>query len=84
MPRSSPAWAGTVGLLAAMAYAAGNLVMVGTLIVLGVLIMVTAFAATSAAYVIFKALLYNHATGRSVPANVDQSLFNEAFRTKKS
>ncbi len=46
--------------------------------------MVTALAATSAADVIFKALLYNHATGRSVPANVDQSLFNEAFRAKKN
>jgi len=72
-----------VGLLAATAYAAGNMTLVWILIALGVLFMVTALAASSAADVIFKALLYNHATGRSVPANVDQSLFDEAFRRKK-
>ena len=37
---------------------------------------------TGAADVVFKALLYNHATGRSVPANVDQSVFQDAFRSK--
>ena len=72
-----------VGLLAATAYAAGNMTLVLILIALGVLFMVTALAASSAADVIFKALLYNHATGRSVPANIDQALFNEAFRRKK-
>ena len=71
-----------VGLLGAMAYAAGNVIMVGLLIAVGVLIMVIALAATGAADVVFKALLYNHATGRSVPANVDQSVFGEAFRSK--
>ncbi len=44
--------------------------------------MVIAVAATSTADVVFKALLYNHATGRSVPDNVDQSIFQEAFRSK--
>ncbi len=72
-----------VGLLAATAYTAGNMTLVLILIALGVLFMVTALAASSAADVIFKALLYNHATGRSVPANIDQALFNEAFRRKK-
>ncbi len=72
-----------VGLLAATAYAAGNMTLVWILIALGVLFMVTALAASSAADVIFKALLYNHATGRSVPANIDQALFNDAFRRKK-
>ncbi len=71
-----------VGLLGAMAYAAGNVIMVGLLIAVAVLIMVIAFAATGAADVVFKALLYNHATGRSVPANVDQSVFQDAFRSK--
>ncbi len=72
-----------VGVLGAMAYAAGNVIMVGLLIAVAVLIMVIAFAATGAADVVFKALLYNHATGRSVPANVDQSVFQDAFRSKK-
>lgn len=70
------------GLLAAAAWSSGNMILVGVMIVLAVLVMVIAFAATGAADVIFKALLYNHATGRSVPANVDQSLFQDAFRSK--
>ncbi len=71
-----------VGGLAAMAFSAGNVPMIALAISAGVLILVIAVAATSTADVVFKALLYNHATGRSVPDNVDHSIFQEAFRSK--
>ncbi len=71
-----------VGGLAAVAFSAGNVPMIALVIAAGVLLMVIAVAVTSAADVVFNALLYNHATGRSVPSNVDQSLFQEAFRSK--
>lgn len=41
-------------------------------------------AAISTADIVFKVLLYNYATGRSVPANVDQSLFQDAFRSRQT
>jgi len=40
-------------------------------------------SATSAADIVFKALPYNHATGRAVPAGVDPAVFAEAFRHRK-
>ncbi len=72
------------GALVAMASAAGNAALFVVGIAVGVLVVVITTAATSAADVVFKAMLYNHATGRSVPANVDTSLFQDAFRHKKS
>ena len=48
--------------------------------VLVVILMVLWAAATSAADTIFKGLLYSHATGRSIPDNVDRSAFADAFR----
>ncbi|MHC4967173.1 MAG: DUF6159 family protein [Planctomycetota bacterium] len=71
-----------LGVLIAGAAASGNtpaIVLAGSV---GALVIVIAAAATSTADVVFKALLYNHATGRSVPEGIDQSLFQDAFRPK--
>ncbi|MHC4419423.1 MAG: DUF6159 family protein [Planctomycetota bacterium] len=71
-----------LGVLVAGAVASGNtsaIVLVGAV---GALVIVIAAAATSTADVVFKALLYNHATGRSVPEGIDPALFQDAFRHK--
>ncbi len=49
---------------------------------LGVLLIVIGAAATGAADVIFKAVLYNYATGRMIPEGIDTSRFDEAFRSR--
>jgi hypothetical protein len=49
----------------------------------GVVLMVAVSAVTSAADVVLKALLYNYATDRSVPADVDGALFEQAFRSSR-
>lgn len=69
-------------LLGAAAFTAGNMTMVALVVAAGVLAIVVATAVTSAADVVFKAILYNHATGQSVPANIDPALLADAFRTK--
>jgi hypothetical protein len=71
-----------LGVLAALAFGSGNVPMIALAIGVGVIVIVIAVAATSTADVVFKALLYNHATGRSVPEGIDQTLFQDAFRPK--
>ena len=71
-----------LGALIAGAVASGNTPAIVGAGAVGALVIVIAAAATSTADVVFKALLYNHATGRSVPEGIDQSLFQEAFRPK--
>ncbi|MHC4079963.1 MAG: DUF6159 family protein, partial [Planctomycetota bacterium] len=71
-----------LGVLVAAAVASGNTPAIVLAGAVGALVIVIAAAATSTADVVFKALLYNHATGRSVPEGIDQSLFQEAFRPK--
>jgi hypothetical protein len=56
--------------------------MAGALAV-GVVLMVAVSAVTSAADVVLKALLCNYATDRSVPADVDGALFEQAFRSSR-
>jgi hypothetical protein len=65
-----------------LAAASGSTAGVTAAIVLGVILVVIATAVTSAADVVFKALLYNHATGQSVPSTIDTSTFADAFRAK--
>lgn len=48
----------------------------------GVLTVMLASVFASAADVVFKALLYNYATGQSVPSGIDASQFRDAFRHK--
>lgn len=57
----------------------GNPTMVG--VVIALIIFVTLFAAvsSSAADVVFKALLYNYATGRNIPADLDDDMLERAF-----
>jgi len=52
------------------------------LVVCGVLLALGA-AATSAADVIFKGLLYTYATGRTLPPEVNRDLYGEAFLNKR-
>ena len=71
-----------VGVLFAMAFASGNMVNIVLAGTLGVAVIIIVCAFNSAADVIFKALLYNYATGRSVPSKIDTSNFNAAFAHK--
>lgn len=71
-----------VGVLLAMAFASGNMVNIVLAATLGVAIIIIVCAFNSAADVIFKALLYNYATGRSVPSKIDTSNFSAAFAHK--
>lgn len=51
-------------------------------VVLGVVLLVVAMAVTGAADMVFKAFLYAHATGKSIPAEIDTSRFDDAFRQR--
>ncbi|MBT8484891.1 MAG: hypothetical protein HKO59_07800 [Phycisphaerales bacterium] len=70
-----------LGAIVFAAVAAGNTVGIAAAVAVAVVLVILATAVTSAADVVFKAVLYNYATGRSVPANVDTSHFAEAFHT---
>jgi hypothetical protein len=71
------------GVLGSMAFMAGNTVGIVAAVAVCVVLIIVAAAATSAADIIFKTLLYNYATGRSVPASVDTTAFQDAFAPKK-
>ena len=45
----------------------------------GALLVVIVVSASSAADMVFKAVLYNYATGKSVPENIDTSSFAGVF-----
>jgi hypothetical protein len=66
-----------------LAWSSNSMVGVVAVVVVAVLLIVIVSAVSSAADTVFKALLYNFATGRSVPANVDTSTFQQAFAPKK-
>lgn len=70
------------GVIISVAFVSSNMVSMalGIALAVGIIVIVSAF--TSAADVVFKALLYNYATGRSVPENVDTSSFDAAFAPK--
>lgn len=67
-----------------MAYQSGNMIMLALVVIFGVMLIFIVSAFTSAADVVFKAILYNWATGKAVPAGVDTSEFEGAFRPRKS
>lgn len=71
------------GVLGSMAFASGNAAGIALAITIIAVLIIVASAATSAADIIFKTILYNHATGRSIPANVNAETFQEAFAPKK-
>jgi hypothetical protein len=51
-------------------------------LVLSAILLSIFFAATSAAGIVFKAVLFNYATGAAIPAGLDKSSFQSAFRVK--
>lgn len=71
------------GLLGFMAAQAGNTVMLVLVVVVGVILVLIASAFTSAADVVFKAILYNWATDKAVPSGIDTSEFRAAFAAKE-
>ena len=57
-------------------------VMLVTVIAVAATVLLLNAAASSAADGVFKALLYNYATGRSIPADVDEDVFAQAFGSR--
>jgi hypothetical protein len=70
------------GGLAVAAAASGSWEAAIPAIVLGVALLAIVGAVNSAADVVFKAVLYNYATGKSMPEGVDTSSLATAFATK--
>ena len=70
------------GGLAALAVASGSWEAAIPAIVLGVALLAIVGAVNSAADVVFKAVLYHYATGKSVPEGVDTSSLATAFAAK--
>lgn len=77
-----PLFLGVIALIA-LAASAGNTTGVVLSIAGGVMLLVIATSVTTAAEQVFKAVLYNYATGRTLPAGIDSSTFGEAFGAKK-
>ena len=67
-----------------LAAASGNAMLMFTVIGLAALFAILAAAAATAADIVFRALLYNYATGRSVPEDLDESLLPSAFAPRGS
>lgn len=70
------------GVLGFLAWQSGSTALFVLVVVVGVAIVVMTTAFTSAADVVFKAILYNWATGKTAPAGVDTVYLQEAFRSK--
>ncbi len=60
----------------------GNTVVAVAIIGVALLVFLIHAAADSAASGVFRALLYNYATGRSMPADLDEDLFATAFGSR--
>ena len=67
------------GLLVFMGIRAESMVVTVLAIAVAVLLVAVGAAVTSAADVVFKALLFNYATDRAVPDGIDRSTFADAF-----
>lgn len=61
----------------------GNTALLPVLLGVGLIVILIHVAADSAAAGVFRALLYNYATGRSMPADIDEDLFATAFGSRK-
>ena len=66
-----------------MAIASGSLAVLVLVGVTGAVLMFLAISASSAADIIFKAVLYNYATGKTLPESIDTSVLSDAFVAKK-
>ena len=69
--------------LGAAAWSSGSMTGVVAAVAIGAILVAIVGAVNSAADVVFKAVLYNYATGKSVPQGIDTSSFAQAFTTKK-
>jgi len=67
-----------------LAFQMNSMIMVGLAIGLFVVVALVLAVTGSAADVVFKALLYNYATGRNVPADLDDELLDSAFGAQAS
>ena len=65
-----------------MASASGSTASVVLAVVLGGLVIAVGAAVTAAADVIFKAVLYEYATSRTLPSDIDTTEFRGAFAPK--
>lgn len=68
-----------VGALLYMGFTTGSTTLMGLAILVAVLSLILLAAANSAADTIFKALLYNFATGGTIPEEVDEDQLSSAF-----
>ena len=64
------------------AVSAGSTVAAAAILIIAIGALLLLAAASAAADTIFKALLFSHATGRSVPENIDTNKFSYAFTPK--
>ena len=71
-----------LGMLIYLCGSNGQIVLAGILVCLFVLAVVLAAAVSSAADMVFRGLLYNYATGRTIPEEVDEDLFVAAFAAR--
>ncbi len=70
------------GGLGFLAWQSGSTALFLSVVALAIAVAVIATAFTSAADVVFKAILYNWATSKTAPAGVDTACLEEAFRSK--
>ncbi len=68
--------------LIALGFGSGSVAVSVMCITAGVLLIAVGAATSSAANTVFTAALYSHATGRTVPADIDSSQFSQAFVSK--
>ncbi|MEX0654296.1 MAG: DUF6159 family protein [Phycisphaeraceae bacterium] len=73
-----------LGVLVGLAVASGQLLLIITAVVLFALAVILAVVASSAADMVFRSLLYNYATGRTIPDDVDEELLAAAFGSKST
>ncbi|QDU33334.1 hypothetical protein KS4_13800 [Poriferisphaera corsica] len=71
---------GIILFLGAGAASSGLLIGLGIAIIVLTVLIVSIWS--SAADVVFKAILYNYATGKSVPQNLNPQMFQDAFRSR--
>ncbi len=64
------------------AFSSGSTPLIAASFVVAAFLMTATFAMTSAADGVFKAVLYNYATGRAMPNDIDTQRFDEAFKPK--
>ena len=65
-----------------LAITMGSVVLLFAIVAIAVLFAILIPASNSAADIVIRALLYNYATGGTIPEEVDESMFSTAFAAK--